>query len=183
MDEKNIMQSNQDFVNKMQLEDPDLFHQLQQGQHPDFFVIACSDSRVSPSVISQMKLGNMFVHRNIANQVAKNDASFSASLYYALVHLKVKHIIIKGHTECGGIHAAWSGNNEEELAPWIANIRSNLPDSSSNKEFSMDELTKINIMKQVEHIKDHLIYKAYGEGVSVSGLLFHLDSGQLEKIV
>ncbi|MGX4670367.1 carbonic anhydrase [Cerasibacillus sp. JNUCC 74] len=105
MDEMNLIKNNEDFIRKMQEEDPDFFRHLQQGQHPEFFVLACSDSRVSPSAISQMKLGNMFIHRNIANQVSNNDDSFSAGLYYALVHLKVSHIIIKGHTECGGIHA------------------------------------------------------------------------------
>ncbi|MFU0788865.1 carbonic anhydrase [Virgibacillus proomii] len=183
MDEMNLIKNNEDFIRKMQEEDPDFFRHLQQGQHPEFFVLACSDSRVSPSAISQMKLGNMFIHRNIANQVSNNDDSFSAGLYYALVHLKVSHIIIKGHTECGGIHAAWNGNNEEELQAWLTHIRNSLPDRKDNEEMSLDELSKINILKQVNNIKNHPIYKAYGKGIDVSGFLFHLDSGQLEKII
>lgn len=62
MDETNLIKNNKDFIRKMQEEDPDFFRHLQQGQHPEFFVLACSDSRVSPSAISQMKLGNMFIH-------------------------------------------------------------------------------------------------------------------------
>nr|WP_276541065.1 carbonic anhydrase [Salipaludibacillus agaradhaerens] len=63
-----------------------------------------------------MPLGRMFIHRNIANQVSTHDESFSAGLYYALTHLKVKSILVEGHTDCGGVKAAWHGNGEENLA-------------------------------------------------------------------
>ncbi|GGK12808.1 hypothetical protein GCM10010965_02240 [Caldalkalibacillus thermarum] len=61
-----------------------------------------------------MPLGHLFVHRNIANQVHPEDESFSASLYYALKHLKVKKIVIQGHTGCGGLTAAWQNNDEPQ---------------------------------------------------------------------
>lgn len=125
----------------------------------------------------------MFVHRNIANQVVPGDESFSASLYFALEHLKVKKILIKGHTDCGGIKAAWLEDDNKELKAWISNVRKSLPNENNMKEMSLDELTKINVLKQVEHIKRHPVYKAYGINVEVRGYLFHVESGELERLI
>ncbi|MBO8155528.1 MAG: carbonate dehydratase [Bacillaceae bacterium] len=182
MKEKEIFQQNEEFVHDMIQSNSDFFNELKEGQHPDFFVIACSDSRVSPSVISKIPLGNSFTHRNIANQVSKDDESFNAGLYYALKHLKVKTIIIEGHTGCGGVAAAWNQNDEPELQGWISKVKNSLPDKEGNEDLSAEELSRQNVLKQVEHLKSHPIYQKYGQGVAILGLLFHLESGKLEKV-
>lgn len=182
MQDSELRKNNEEFIRKIKEQDPFFFDELKKGQAPEFFVLSCSDSRVSPSIITQMPLGQMFVHRNIANQVVTEDESFSASLYFALEHLKVKKIIIKGHTECGGIKAAWLDNDEEELQGWISKIRKSLPNKHDIKEISLDELAKINVLKQVEHLKQHPIYKAYENDVEVRGCLFHVESGELERL-
>ena len=182
MEQVKFQNKNEEFIRKIKEHDPTFFEELKKGQNPEFFVLSCSDSRVSPSVITQMPLGQMFVHRNIANQVATEDESFSASLYYALKHLKVKKIIIKGHTDCGGVKAAWSGNDEVELKGWISKVRNSLPEKSATEEISLNELTKINVLKQVEHIQDHPIYKEYGQDVDVMGWLFHVETGELKRV-
>lgn len=182
MQDSELRKNNEEFIRKIKEQDPFFFDELKKGQTPEFFVLSCSDSRVSPSIITQMPLGQMFVHRNIANQVVTEDESFSASLYFALEHLKVKKIIIKGHTECGGIKAAWLDNDEEELQGWISKIRKSFPNKHDIKEISLDELAKNNVLKQVEHLKQHPIYKAYGNDVEVRGCLFHVESGELERL-
>lgn len=178
MDELEIKQKNSLFIKEMKQVNPLYFDQLKKGQTPDFFVLSCSDSRVSPSIITQMPLGKMFTHRNIANQVNEDDESFSASLYYALKHLKVKTILVKGHTDCGGVKAASGHNHEEELVPWLAPIKNILP--HHHDVYSLDELTRINVLEQVKRVKEHPIYKKYGKGVHVVGCLFHVESGELE---
>ncbi|WP_216828494.1 carbonic anhydrase [Alkalihalobacterium elongatum] len=182
MDQLELKKMNKEFVRKIKETDPAFFEELKKGQTPEFFVLSCSDSRVSPSVITQMPLGHMFVHRNIANQVDIKDESFSASLYYALKHLNVKKILIKGHTDCGGVKAAWAGLNDEELQGWLLNIQDSLPQNKNEKEVSMDELTKINILKQVARLKEHPIYIKYGTAVEIIGCLFHVESGELERV-
>ncbi|WP_017726108.1 carbonic anhydrase [Halalkalibacterium ligniniphilum] len=182
MQEVELRKNNEEFIQKVKDEDPAFFDELKKGQSPEFFVLSCSDSRVSPSVITQMPLGKMFVHRNIANQVALEDESFSASLYYALKHLKVKKIIIKGHTDCGGVKAAWFDNDEEALQGWLAHVRISLPDNNEGQNITIDELTKVNVIKQVQHLKEHPIYKAFGRNVEVIGCLFHVESGELERL-
>jgi carbonic anhydrase len=177
-----ITKSNKTFIDEMKKADPHYFEELSKGQSPDYFVLACSDSRVSPSVVTKMSLGNLFVHRNVANQVAEDDESFATGLYYALAHLKVKKVIIKGHTNCGGVAAAWDNNEEEGLVHWLSKIKESFPNKEENENLSLTELSKLNILKQVENVKNHPIYKKYGQGVEVEGHLFHLESGEIEKV-
>ncbi|MBO8173257.1 MAG: carbonate dehydratase [Bacillaceae bacterium] len=182
MSQDQLRQGNKRFVEKMKEEQPGLFDQLKEGQSPDVFLLSCCDSRVSPSVVTGASLGEIFVHRNIANQVAEDDDSFNASLYYALHHLKVKKVVIMGHTFCGGIQAAWEGNQEEELKPWIERIRKNLPDRAVQPCISVNEVSRKNVIKQVNNLKNHPIYQKYGHDVNIEGYLFHLETGELEKV-
>lgn len=180
MEDLKLKEKNEAFIQNLKKEKPSYFDELKKGQHPEYFVLACSDSRVSPSVITQMPLGKLFVHRNIANQVTEQDESFSASLYYALKHLKVKKIVIQGHTDCGGVKAAKHDNDEKELSSWLGNIKHSLPNKEFTETCSLDELTKINVLEQVEHLKKHPIYQEYGEGVEIISCLFHVESGVIE---
>lgn len=90
------------------------FSKLSKGQSPKFMVIACSDSRVSPSHVLGFKLGEAFVVRSVANMVPpwekeKNGyPGTSAAVEYAVLHLKVENIIVIGHSRCGGIKALMS---------------------------------------------------------------------------
>ncbi|QOY36556.1 carbonic anhydrase [Anaerobacillus isosaccharinicus] len=177
-----LTKNNEDFIRKIKENDPNYFEKLKQGQTPEFFVIACSDSRVSPSIITQLPLGAMFIHRNIGNQVDANDESFTASLYYALVHLKVKKIVIKGHTDCGGVRAAWSGVEDIELVGWLNKIRVNLPVDDQHCKLTLDELGKENLLNQITNLKNHPVYKKYGKNVDILGALFHVESGELEWV-
>ncbi|MBU9722598.1 MULTISPECIES: carbonic anhydrase [Bacillaceae] len=182
MEDMMLKEKNEAFIQNIKKVEPAYFDELKKGQHPEYFVLACSDSRVSPSVITQMPLGKLFVHRNIANQVAEQDESFSASLYYALKHLKVKKIVIQGHTDCGGVKAARNDNDESELRGWLGNIKRSLPEKGNSETCSLEDLTKINVLEQVKHLKEHPIYQEYGEGIEIIGCLFHVETGLIEWI-
>lgn len=182
MKEETIFQKNEEFIQEFLSENPDYFKKLKEGQNPDFFVIACSDSRVSPSVVAKMPPGHFFTHRNIANQVSEDDESFNAGLYYALKHLKVKTVMVKGHTACGGVAAAWNENDESELQPWLSKVKESLPEKGGNQDWSPEELSRRNVLKQVNNLKNHPIYQKYGQDVKILGVLFHLESGKLEKV-
>ncbi len=86
-----------------------LFKQLSQGQSPKTLVVACSDSRVDPSIVMDAKPGDMFVIRNVANLVPPYDDSgsgyhgVSAALEFAVRVLNVEHIVVMGHSGCAGI--------------------------------------------------------------------------------
>jgi carbonic anhydrase len=79
-----------------------------QGQSPDMMFIGCSDSRVVPEPLTGARPGDLFVARVVANIVppyGTGQNAVGAALEYAVLHLKVKHLIICGHTDCGGIKA------------------------------------------------------------------------------
>jgi carbonic anhydrase len=178
----NLLKNNKDFIEEMKQSDAQYFDELSKGQSPDYFLLSCADSRVSPSVVTKMPLGSLFVHRNVANQVDVEDDSYATSLYYALVHLKVKQIIIKGHTNCGGVAAAWADNREEGLVNWLSKVKKSFPKKEGNEHLSLTELSKLNVLKQIENVKNHPVYKQYGQDVEVVGYLFHLETGELEKV-
>src|SRR3954471_7223360 len=99
------------FTNQRLPTEQSRFRELsERGQSPEVMVIGCCDSRVSPEVIFDVGPGELFVLRNIANLVPiyqpdANAHGVSAALEYAVTVLRVKHIVILGHAQCGGIRA------------------------------------------------------------------------------
>lgn len=183
MERLDLIGKNESFVQQVQESDPTYFGKLSEGQHPNCFMIACSDSRVSPSVITQAPLGYLFVHRNVANQVVTADHSLTAGLYYALKHLQVKKVVITGHTGCGGIHAARTGNQEPELRPWLDHVEEALQAHLGGPAGpSLDDLARLNVLRQMERLAEHPVYRAHGSGVAIEGYLLHLDTGRLELL-
>ncbi|XVF12087.1 hypothetical protein REPUB_Repub08aG0084500 [Reevesia pubescens] len=91
---------------------PEFFRELAEAQHPRFLVFACSDSRVSPSIVLNFKPGEAFVGRNIANMVPPFDqlrhTEIGAVIEYAIKALEVDNILIMGHSRCGGIERLMS---------------------------------------------------------------------------
>lgn len=105
-----------------------LYSQLRHGQMPSTLVIACCDSRVDPALITQSAPGDIFVIRNVANLVPPYhpDSSYhgvSSAIEYAVCSLNVKHIVVLGHSNCGGIRALmsedWERKPSEFLHQWL----------------------------------------------------------------
>ncbi|XP_030459308.1 beta carbonic anhydrase 5, chloroplastic isoform X1 [Syzygium oleosum] len=104
------------FKEKKYLENLELYHRLAESQAPEFMVIACADSRVCPSVILGLEPGEAFTVRNVANLVPPFESGPSetnAALEFAVNSLKVKNILVIGHSCCGGIRALMSMENTD----------------------------------------------------------------------
>lgn len=105
--------------------DRELFDQLRHAQHPRAMVVACCDSRVDPAILTGADPGDMFVVRNVANLVPpyETGAQFpgmGAALEFAVQSLAVEHIIILGHSGCGGIQALLRGGSDNEfISRWM----------------------------------------------------------------
>jgi carbonic anhydrase len=99
---KKIFEGNQEWVQERLHEDTHYFSKLSKGQTPKYLIIGCSDSRVPPNDLTKLKPGDIFNHRNIANQVLPADMNVNSVIQYAVEHLKVKHVVVMGHTHCGG---------------------------------------------------------------------------------
>lgn len=96
------------------------------GQKPKTLIIACSDSRVDPAIVTSSKPGDLFVVRNVANLVPPYEPDngyhgTSAALEFGVCILKVKHIIIFGHTQCGGINSIIETDNSNQPIWFIKN--------------------------------------------------------------
>lgn len=114
------------FQEKYFSEDRELFEQLRQGQEPKAVIVACADSRVDPTLLTGAEPGDMFVVRNVANLVPPYEpgggfASVPAALEFAVLSLAVEHVIVLGHTHCGGIHALMNdaGPGGEFIGKWV----------------------------------------------------------------
>jgi len=108
---EHLLAGYQTFVTQRLPTEQSRYRELSQiGQSPEVMVIGCCDSRVSPEVIFDAGPGELFVVRNVANLVPVfqpdgNAHGVSAALEYAIQVLKVKHIVVLGHAQCGGIRA------------------------------------------------------------------------------
>ena len=124
-DEKHLtslMDANVQWSNRMR--DSGFFKDNDKGHAPKILWIGCSDARVPANEIIAESPGNVFVHRNIANQVVNTDFNCMSVIQYAVDVLQVKHIIVCGHYDCGGVKAALTNmDHSAPLENWLRNIR------------------------------------------------------------
>jgi carbonic anhydrase len=104
----------------------ELFAKLKQGQKPSTLVIACSDSRVDPAILTNCEPGEMFVVRNVGNLVPPYETGaglhgVSTALEFGVRSLEVKHIIVLGHRQCGGIRVLMEDGTPESKGEFIGN--------------------------------------------------------------
>ena len=174
-------------------ENQDLFERLAvQGQSPEVMFIGCSDSRVPTELLAQVEPGELFVFRNVANIVppmGTGEMSVGASVEFAILHLGVKHIVVNGHTDCGGIKAldaAVDWSREAHIARWIDHAR---PAKTSVEARGLPEekrhlaIVRENVLIQLEHLRSYDAVRA-GERagtLSLHGWVYHLDSGTFER--
>ncbi len=118
-----LLRNNKQWAASKQKEDADYFKKLSQGQSPEYLWIGCSDSRVPANEVTLTQPGEIFVHRNIANVVIQTDMNLMSVLYFAVEILQVKHIIVCGHYECGGVTAAIQHKDMGIVTNWLRSIK------------------------------------------------------------
>lgn len=131
-----ILQGYQEFRDKYVHGDKSVMQYLHDyGQQPQIMVVACCDSRVDPALILQCDPGDLFVVRNVANIVPpyeKDEAHHgtSAALEFGICFLKVKHLILLGHSQCGGMQALLNSHSTQQsikddfITNWVSVIKS-----------------------------------------------------------
>ncbi len=182
-----IFENNKKWIQEKLEIDADYFTKLSQGQAPEFLYIGCSDSRVTAEDLMGVKPGEVFIHRNIANLVNNVDLNVMSVLNYAVRHLKVKHVVVCGHYNCGGIKAAMKPEDMGLLNPWLRNIRDvyrlhrDELNAIANEEDRYNRLVELNVQEQcVNLIKTAAVQKAYKEwGLTVHGWVFDIHTGNL----
>ena len=186
-----IFEHNRNWVKQRTDADPGFFDKLAGDQRPDYLYIGCSDSRVPANEIMGLEPGELFVHRNIANLVISIDLNVMSVINYAVQHLHVKHIVVCGHYNCGGVKAAMMPKDMGVLNPWLRNIRdvyrlhADQLDAISDEPARYDRLVQLNVIEQCRNvIKTASVqqqYLATGAPV-VHGWVFDLRNGLLEDL-
>ncbi|MEA3083094.1 MAG: carbonic anhydrase [Paraburkholderia sp.] len=169
--------------------DPAYFERLASDQQPNVLWLGCSDSRV-PEAITRAMPGEIFVHRNIANLVSEHDDSLASVLEYALVVLRVQHIIVCGHHCCGGVQAALrppSGalpSVNRRIAPirrlaalHAAELR--LLDAFDERA---DRLAELNVLAQVQALHAMPLIQNAQRPVLIHGWIFSMHDGRLKAL-
>ena len=189
-----FIEGNKVFLEKDFERKKDRYMQLTTAQHPTVLWIECSDSRVNAERITHSRSGELFTHRNIGNIVPTHDWNFATVLEYAIKHLKVKDIVICGHSDCGALKALEADTSKDSYIPlWINNARdaqvrvdARLGEAKTDEEkvIRKKEIECENVRLQLEHLRTYpLVYLAEKAGtLEVHGLYYNLNTGVLSKI-
>lgn len=191
MDLKKVFLNNKEWVESKLAADPDFFKNMAMGQTPEFLYIGCSDSRVTAEELMGAQPGEVFVHRNVANLVISTDNNLNAVMQYAVKELKVKHIIVCGHYECGGVKAAMNPRDLGQLNSWLQSLRDVYRfhreelDSIEDEVMRYDRLVELNVQEQcINIIKiDHVQRAWYNSGFPhIHGWVFDVRTGRLKDL-
>lgn len=154
-DLEHILLQNQIYRQTMTAADPTYFKDRATKQSPDFLWIGCSDARLSPNEIMGETSDTVFVHRNIGNLVVNTDPNVQSVLQYAVEVLKVKHVIVCGHYDCGGVRASLDNTNRgAPLETWLGHIRDvqrlhkTELDAIKDPEARVRRLVELNVVEQ-----------------------------------
>jgi carbonic anhydrase len=118
-----LLDRNRAWVARRTRRDPECFRREAGRHEPHSLFIGCSDARVPADRITGSDLGEVFVHRNIANQVVATDNNLLAVVQYAVEVLEVRDIIVCGHDQCGGVRAALESPAPAHVEGWLAHVR------------------------------------------------------------
>lgn len=183
-----IFENNKQWVASKKATDKEFFDKLGRGQDPDFLYIGCSDSRVTAEELMGVQPGEVFVHRNIANLVNNTDLNVMSVINFAVSFLHVKHIVVCGHYNCGGVKAAMQPQDLGILNPWLRNIRDvyrlHKEELNAIKEEHQkyNRLVELNVEEQcINIIKTAVVQRTYlQKGYPlVHGWVFDIHSGEL----
>jgi carbonic anhydrase len=186
-----IFENNKRWVASKKATDTDFFNKMAHSQKPDYLYIGCSDSRVPTNEIMGLEAGEVFVHRNIANLVPNTDLNVMGVINYAVEHLEVKHIIVCGHYNCGGVKAAMQPKDLGILNPWLRNIRDvyrlhmDELNAITDEHTRYNRLVELNTQEQcINVIKTAAVQKSYvARGYpTVHGWVYDLKNGMLKDL-
>jgi carbonic anhydrase len=188
---RSMLENNRRWAHACAAADPEYCPRLAAEHRPHCLFIGCSDARVPADVITQAKPGELFVHRNIANQVLPNDPSLMAAVQYAVEVLGVTDIVVCGHEGCGGVRAAVESPVPALVDTWVSGVRTVLrlhDDELSEITDAAGRLTRLvelNVVEQVFNMsRTPVVQRAWADGATlrVHGWVYGLGSGLLRDL-
>ncbi len=154
------------------------------GQKPEIMVVSCCDSRVDPAVILQCDPGDLFVVRNVANIIPPYEKDeghhgTSAALEFGICFLKVKHLILLGHSQCGGIQSLLNhedSHNNDFITPWVSLIQQSDPHFQNENDYA-----KLALQSSYQNCLNFpwIAEKIAGKTLQIHLWFFDIRSGQI----
>jgi carbonic anhydrase len=174
----------QTFHAQRQQDDKRLFDFISDKQDPHTLFIACSDSRIVPSMITSTDPGELFIVRNVGNHVPVHQSSLhseSAAIEFALNSFDITDIVICGHANCGAMKACQHPAEEityPGLRGWISDMQSELSNAAS---LTTSEIAKINVANQIAHLMTYPIVKEKVESgtLRIHGWFYDVELGRV----
>ncbi|MFM2330399.1 MAG: hypothetical protein RLZZ494_2502 [Pseudomonadota bacterium] len=185
-----LFKNNQQWATDTEQREPGFFSRLLKQQTPQYLWIGCADSRVPANELVGLLPGELFVHRNVANVVAHSDLNALAVIQYAVDALRVQHIIVVGHSNCGGVKAALNDLRLGLVDNWIRHVKDvrfkhkawldHVP-----AQRRVDALCELNVLEQALNLcYTTVVQDAWtrGQSVVVHGWVYGLHNGLLEDL-
>ncbi|RUP25812.1 carbonate dehydratase [Jimgerdemannia flammicorona] len=201
-----VLENNRKWASAIQAENNHFFQELSKKQEPKILWIGinpnrlcnpppsetgCSDSRVPANQLMQLGPGEVFVHRNIANVVSHTDLNCLSVVQYAVEVLKVEHIIVCGHYNCGGINASMGKHQFGLIDSWLMNIKEVYRRHKDEFEAITDvhesqrKLVELNVHNSVNNVcHTTIVQNAWkrGQRLAVHGWAYDLETGLINQL-
>jgi len=167
------------------------FEKLAAQQNPNYLWIGCSDARVPANDVVGLEAGELFVHRNIANQIIHTDFNGLSVLQYALDVLQVEHVIVCGHYGCGGVKAAMENKEFGLVDNWLRHIKDVYSRNREEIELlrfrdqKINRLCELNVIQQVHNLaKTKVVQRAWRQGrkLTLHGWIYSLSNGRIKDL-
>ena len=191
-----LLDGNQRFLNGMFKQKQQKFEELAtQGQSPKILIIACCDSRVTPESIFDFEPGELFVVRNVANIVPafnnrSDECSTGAAIEFAVNSLKISHIVVLGHANCGGIKAFLANRKNlqkvgAQIGPWIEHLSDAYELKLNSENGEKEEQTKMELAGVQQSLVNLKSYPFVREGVEsgkieLLGAWYNIQNGEVQ---
>mmetsp|Transcript_15214 Transcript_15214/g.47478 ORF Transcript_15214/g.47478 Transcript_15214/m.47478 type:complete len:252 (-) Transcript_15214:37-792(-) len=186
-----LLQGNAKWRESISRSDPGLFDTLKGQQSPDYMWIGCADSRVPANQIVGRLPGEIFVHRNVANQFIHSDFNALSVLQFAVDVLKVKNVVVCGHYGCGGVKAAMEAERHGLVDNWLRPLKAlahrHREELAAHDSFEsrFNALCEINVRQQVRHVTQTTVVEdawSRGQELHVHGAIYSVADGVLTDL-
>nr|3UCJ_A Chain A, Carbonic anhydrase [Coccomyxa sp. PA]3UCJ_B Chain B, Carbonic anhydrase [Coccomyxa sp. PA]3UCK_A Chain A, Carbonic anhydrase [Coccomyxa sp. PA]3UCK_B Chain B, Carbonic anhydrase [Coccomyxa sp. PA]3UCM_A Chain A, Carbonic anhydrase [Coccomyxa sp. PA]3UCM_B Chain B, Carbonic anhydrase [Coccomyxa sp. PA]3UCN_A Chain A, Carbonic anhydrase [Coccomyxa sp. PA]3UCN_B Chain B, Carbonic anhydrase [Coccomyxa sp. PA]3UCO_A Chain A, Carbonic anhydrase [Coccomyxa sp. PA]3UCO_B Chain B, Carbo len=188
-----LLEANRKWADECAAKDSTYFSKVAGSQAPEYLYIGCADSRVSPAQLFNMAPGEVFVQRNVGNLVSNKDLNCMSCLEYTVDHLKIKHILVCGHYNCGACKAGlvWHPKTAGVTNLWISDVRE-VRDKNAAKlhglsaDDAWDKMVELNVEAQVFNVCASPIVQAAwarGQPLSVHGIVYTPGTGLVKELI
>ncbi|MRI31394.1 carbonate dehydratase [Endozoicomonas sp. OPT23] len=188
---QDLLDKNQKWSAAIREQQPDFFEQLSLQQAPKYLWIGCSDSRVPADQITGLMPGEIFVHRNVANQVIHTDLNCLSVIQYAVEYLKIEHIIVCGHYGCGGVQEAVRNRKLGLIDNWLRHVQDvkykhqPVLDKIEDNDTLLKHMYELNVVEQAVNVSQTTIVQdawLRGQDLAVHSWIYGLKDGLLKDL-